>query len=109
MSEYREGTERVVLIPHEEINDSLAAREISVQLVELIDSETDSEEGELETLHLDLHQIDWISSVGLNELIGIHRRARSRGIRLVLSNVRESVRDVFALTRLERTFEVEPQ
>jgi len=56
-------------------------------------------------LNLDLGQVERISSAGLNELIGINSAARSRGIRLVLLDVQESVREVFVLTRLERMFE----
>ena len=56
-------------------------------------------------LNLDLQRVERISSAGLNELIGINSLARSRGVRLVLLDVQDSVREIFALTRLERMFE----
>lgn len=58
-------------------------------------------------LNLDLKRVERISSDGLNELIGINSLARSRGVRLVLLDVQEAVRGIFALTRLERMFEFE--
>ena len=56
-------------------------------------------------LQLDFQAIERLNSVWLNELIGINRKARNHGVRLVLLNVQESVRDVFAVTRIDRLFE----
>ena len=56
-------------------------------------------------VHMDLEHLHRISSAGLNELINMNRQSKSRGARFVLENVHESLRDVFALTRLERMFE----
>ncbi|WP_197231106.1 STAS domain-containing protein [Novipirellula artificiosorum] len=58
------------------------------------------------TLNLDLAEVSWVSSVGLNELIEINLHAKKSGVRLVLTNVQSVVREVFMLTRLERMFEV---
>lgn len=80
------------------------ARQISWQLSELI-GEDKSQDDHQEVLNLDFKEIDWISSAALNELIGINSQARSQGVRIVLVDVQQSVRDVFALTRLERMFE----
>ena len=88
----------------EDINQMDTARQISWQLSELIGKETE-DDGRNEVLNLDFKEIDRISSAGLNELIGINSQARSLGVRVVLVDVQQSVRDVFALTRLERMFE----
>lgn len=58
-------------------------------------------------LVIDLGDVTWISSVGLNELIRLQAQTRASGITLRLSSVAETVRDVFRLTRLERTFQFE--
>lgn len=97
------GNERVISFSRRHINTDSTAREIAGSLGEMLD---EGEEGEFETLNLDLEKVDWLSSVALNHLIGINRSARDRGIRLVLTNVQQSVREVFALTRLERMFEL---
>jgi len=55
---------------------------------------------------LDLQRIERINSTGLNRLIGMSRKARNSGVRLVLLNVQDSVREIFVLTRLERMFEL---
>ncbi len=120
-----DGSEKTITFSPHHINDMTMARKIARHLGELIDNndqsgdsdsgsiEVDDEEqtsGNLaesfETLKLDFREIGWLGSVGLNELIGINRKARSRGIRLVLTNVQSGVRDVFELTRLERMFEL---
>lgn len=56
---------------------------------------------------LDLGQVERITSESLNKLIQLNSLARNRGIRLVLVDVQDLVREVFALTRLERMFEFE--
>ena len=57
---------------------------------------------------LDFQWIEKITSVGLNELIKINAEARRREIKVVLANVTKSVREILALTRLERLFDFEP-
>ncbi len=98
------GTDWTVSFSPEHLNRMETARQIGTQLSELLDREIadDDDDG---CLNLDFKDIHWISSAGLNELIGIKSVARSQGVRLILLDVPETVRDVFALTRLERMFE----
>ena len=58
---------------------------------------------------VDLGQVTWISSVGLNELIRLQTQSRSSGVSLRLRSLHAAVRDVFRITRLERIFEFEGQ
>ncbi len=99
-----EGTCKMVSFSSEHINRIETARQIGWQLTELIDSDQTAIDDN-DCLNLDFKNINWISSVGLNELIGINSLARSHGIRVVLVDVPQSVRDIFAITRLERMFE----
>ncbi len=101
-----EGSETTVSFSPDHINRTETARKISCDLYELIEHQQ-SEDTESDHIVLNLENIDRIGSAGLNELIGIKSKARSHGVRLVLSNVQEPVRDVFAMTRLERMFEIE--
>ena len=113
------GSERVVSLLADHLNDTGMSQSLSVQLASIFESAEGvsslgdsefAEDSEMETLTLDFGLVSWLSSVGLNELISINRQARTRGVRLVLANVQEPVRKVFALTRLERMFELsEPQ
>ncbi|TWU49677.1 STAS domain-containing protein [Rubripirellula reticaptiva] len=99
-----QGAETTVSFSPDHINRTETAQKISWDLCELIE-DTQSGETPLDHIVLDFRGIDRIGSAGLNGLIGIKSKARSHGVRVVLSNVQESVRDVFALTRLERMFE----
>jgi len=99
-----EGTSRMVSFSSENINRIETARQISWQLTELLSNDK-SIDNEQDSLNLDFKEIDRISSAGLNELIAINSQARNLGVQLVLVDVQQSVRDVFALTRLERMFE----
>jgi anti-anti-sigma factor len=100
------GNRTVVSRIQGQINDCVQADRIARHLHGLIDDAEQDERGPLQTLNLDLEQVDRLSSSAVNHLIGVNRRARSCGIRLVLINVQQSVREVFALTRLERMFEL---
>lgn len=88
----------------EHINHIETARQIAWQLTELISNDKLVDDDQ-DCLNLDFKKIDRISSAGLNELISINSQARTQGVRVVLVDVQQSVRDVFALTRLERMFE----
>lgn len=98
------GSAKTVSFSLEHINRMDTARQIGGQVSELLDSETWSK-AEADCLNLDFKEIHWISSAALNELIGINSTARSQGIKLILLDVPKNVRDIFALTRLERMFE----
>ena len=60
------------------------------------------------SVRMDLAEMDWLSSVALNELISMNRHAKSRGLRFILENANDTIRGVFTLTRLERMFEFTP-
>lgn len=97
------NAETTITLEHQHLNRIGSGAELANQLKEMV---TDGEPtSDPIAVNLDLQWIERITSVGLNELIGINAAARSRGIRLVLLNVSESVREVFSLTRLERMFE----
>lgn len=110
------GSERVVSVSTNHINDASSADSLSRRLASMFESELLAGQGVdspanqagqlIDTLTLDFQRVGWLSSQGLNELISINRLVRTRGVRLILANVQEPVRKVFALTRLERMFEV---
>jgi anti-anti-sigma factor len=86
------------------LDDIDSARWIADQVSEFINSDHHHTSQDSH-LRLDFQEIERLNSAWLNELIGINRQARNRGIRVVLLNVQDSVRDVFAVTRIERMFE----
>ncbi len=64
-----------------------------------------AEEG-AETLRLDLGKVVFVDSAGLAALISALKAMRAKGHRLVLSNLRDEVREVLEVTGLHRVFEV---
>ncbi|WP_419195209.1 STAS domain-containing protein [Novipirellula herctigrandis] len=114
--------EATVAVSEHELNDAKTASQLSANLSELIEAHQHSPCGESQshtpdclthnsqdnrnTFNLDLGNVGWVSSVGLNELIELNRNARNKGVQLVLTNVQSVVREVFLLTRLERIFEI---
>jgi anti-anti-sigma factor len=62
-----------------------------------------------EHLLLDLGAVSFLTSTVLGELIGMHKRVRDGGGRLTLANVQPMVREVFAVTCLDRVLEVRPE
>jgi anti-sigma B factor antagonist len=61
-----------------------------------------------ECLLLDLSGIRYVSSTGLEVLVGLNRRIRAAGGRLLLANAGPAVREVLAVTRLDSVLEVLP-
>ena len=56
---------------------------------------------------IDCTQLEYIASSGLRILLGILKKARSVGTRVILKNVNDVVRDVLDMTGLIQTFEFE--
>ncbi|MCS7468239.1 STAS domain-containing protein [Stieleria sp. ICT_E10.1] len=85
-----------------EINRRKSARKISSKVTAALDQ---PREHMVTDVIVDLGQVTWISSAGLNELIRLRAQSRASGIHLRLRSLNEAVRDVFRITRLERIFE----
>ena len=104
------GTEEVVSFAKEELRSISGARGVRWQLetmIKDIGEESTPVDQTSPVVLIDLASLGWIGSVGLNELISMNRSARNRGVRIVLLNVQETLRNIFQLTRLERMFEFE--
>ncbi|GAA4459936.1 STAS domain-containing protein [Novipirellula rosea] len=103
------GPEQTVSCSTQQLNSLKTARKLSQDLVRWMRWQTESDQPEsdsVQTLKLDLGGVDRLSSVGVNELIEINRKARKLGVKLILTEVGEAVQEVFAVTRLERMFHV---
>ena len=101
--------EQIISCSTKQLNSLKSARGLREDLVRWMKLRTDTprcSRTAAPTLKLDLGGVDCISSVGLNELISINRKARKLGVKLILTEVGETVREVFVLTRLERMFHV---
>lgn len=85
----------------EDINRASTARRIATEIEDLL---ADARLGPDQNLEVDLRGTTWLSTTALNQLIWVQRKARRREVSLVLLNVQSRVRNVFAMTRLERLF-----
>lgn len=59
-------------------------------------------------VRLDLADVEYLTSAALVELVHLCRRVKARGGRLTVVNCRPFVREVLAVTCLDRLFEVTP-
>lgn len=57
-------------------------------------------------LHVDLSGVDFMDSAGIATLVEGLQWSKATGGRFVLSGLTESVRDVFALAKLDTVFEI---
>jgi anti-anti-sigma factor len=59
-------------------------------------------------LVLDLAEVEFLTSGPLGKLVSVHRAVKAAGGRLTLENAKPMVREVFAVTRLDRLLDVQP-
>ena len=107
-----DGGHNVIRFGQDLINEMSTARQIASQITDFLEQffcernfDSITAGSSEPRVILDMSNIHFISSVGLNELISVNRQARIRGVQLVLADVNESVRNILALTRLERLFQ----
>lgn len=96
------GTHTVIRLAEPKLDETNVQR-VGADLTALIAAPAGPAE-----LHLDLGAVAYLSSVALGTLVGLHTRAARAGRRLVLTNVQPFVREVIAVTRLDRVLEVRP-
>ena len=80
--------------------DTAAAEETDKKLQPLLDNKG-------KDIVIDCTQLEYISSSGLRILLGILKKARSVGTRVIMRNVNEVVRDVLDMTGFINIFEFE--
>ena len=76
------------------------SEELGRQLTALVEGR------EAPQLTLDLRDIDLLTSMALAKIISLNGRLRARGGRLTLVNLKPVVRQVFAVTKLDRVLDV---
>jgi anti-sigma B factor antagonist len=57
---------------------------------------------------VDLSEVDFCDSTGLNTFTQAHRKVTARGITMVTAGLRDRVEYVFAVTRLKQAFYAQP-
>ena len=80
--------------------DTAAAAEVEAALQPLLESEG-------RDIIIDCTELEYIASSGLRILLGILKKAKAVGSRVILKNVNEVIRDVLELTGFISLFEFE--
>ena len=98
-------TDNIITLEQDHLNQIGSCQDVTGRLDDIVEEAADQSPN-LDVM-LDFQWIEKITSIGLNELIKINTEARRRGVRIILGNVSKTIREIFALTRLERLFEFE--
>jgi anti-sigma B factor antagonist len=85
------------------------AGELDVATVPQMRQAIDAHARSGQTMVIDLHELEFVDSMGLAALVRARHRAISRGAKLQLVAPPESVYKVFTLTHLDRIFDWVPQ
>jgi anti-sigma B factor antagonist len=94
------GDVTVVRFRDRKILDEASIQEMGQELFDLI------EEEKKEKLLLNFSAVDFLSSAALGKLITLDKKVKAHGGRLKLSNIRPEIYEVFAITRLNRLFDI---
>src|SRR5690606_2325494 len=89
----------IVRFTDRRITDEVNIEEFGRELTDLV------EQGHRK-LVLNFAHVEFLSSAALGKLISLDKRVRTAGGGLKLSNIRPQIYEVFAITRLNRIFEI---
>ena len=95
------GDVTVVHFRDQRIIDDLAIQETGQELVQLV------EEGEgCKKLLLNFAEVGFMSSAALGKLITVNKKMKGNGGSVRMCNIRPDILEVFAITRLDRLFNI---
>ncbi|OHB86422.1 MAG: anti-anti-sigma factor [Planctomycetes bacterium RBG_16_64_12] len=93
------GDVTVVHFRDQRIIEALGIQETGQELVELVD------EGRTKIL-LNFSAVGFMSSAALGKLITLNKKVKAAGGVVKLCNIRPEIHEVFAITRLDRLFDI---
>ena len=94
------GDVTVVHFRDQKIIEDLGIQELGQELFHLIDQENRKK------LVLNFASVDFLSSAALGKLITLDKKVKAREGVLKLCNIRPEIYEVFAITRLNRLFDI---
>ena len=106
MAEYRRlqvsevGDVTVVRFRDNKIIEDINIQELGQELFQLIEAENRKK------LLLNFSSVDFLSSAALGKLITLDKKVKATGGVLKLSNIRAEIYEVFAITKLNRLFDI---
>ncbi|MFZ5831901.1 MAG: STAS domain-containing protein [Planctomycetota bacterium] len=94
------GDVSVVHFRDHKIVEDLSIQELGQELFQLV--ETDGRD----KLLLNFSAVEFLSSAALGKLITLEKKVKAHGGSLKLSNIRPEIYEVFAITKLNRLFDI---
>jgi anti-sigma B factor antagonist len=94
------GDVTVVHFRDQKIIEDLGIQEMGQELFQLVEGENRKK------LVLNFSSVDFLSSAALGKLITLDKKTKARGGSLKLCNIRPEIYEVFAITRLNRLFDI---
>ena len=94
------GEVSVVRFVDRKILDEANIQELGKELFRLV------EEEDRKSLLLNFSTVDFLSSAALGKLITLDKKVKAHGGKLKLSNIRPEIYEVFAITRLNKLFDI---
>ena len=95
-----DGDVTVVRFADKKILDEASIQELGNELFSLVD------EGKCTKLVLNFSNVEFLSSAALGKLITLDKRVKQGQGKLKLSNIRPEIYEVFAITRLNKLFDI---
>jgi anti-sigma B factor antagonist len=106
MAQYRRlmvsevGDVTVVRFVDRKILDELNIQELGQEMFQLV------EEDKKARLLLNFQQVEFLSSAALGKLITLDKKVKAQGGKMKLSNIRPEIYEVFAITKLNKLFDI---
>jgi anti-sigma B factor antagonist len=97
-----DGNVTLVRFVDRKIIDAANIQEMGEELFSLLEQDNRKQ------LLLSFANVEFLSSAALNKLIVLDRKLKAAGGKLALSNLRPEIQEVFAITRLNQLFEIQP-
>jgi anti-sigma B factor antagonist len=94
------GEVTVVRFVDKKILDEANIQELGTELFKLVEQE------KRKNLLLNFSSVEFLSSAALGKLITLDKKVKANGGRLKLSNIRPEIYEVFAITNLNKLFDI---
>ena len=94
------GDVTVVRFVDRKILDEVNIQEMGQELFHLIDDD------DHKNLLLNFSSVEFLSSAALGKLITLDKKVKAHGGKLKLSNIRPEIYEVFAITKLNKLFDI---
>jgi anti-sigma B factor antagonist len=96
----QKGEVTVVRFVDRKILDEANIQELGVEMFKLVEQE------QRKNLLLNFFNVEFLSSAALGKLITLDKKVKANGGRLKLSNIRPEIYEVFAITKLNKLFDI---